>query len=160
MRYAFFNQYGDCTGISECEFEPTADMIFVEVDEDVAVDDIWRDHADGTVYKREAIDPFDDHYDLDTAVALEALPGCAYFVNGMKVSGSIHFNELGPAFIQIKGRYKLTKWIEVQDYAAKRAAAYPTFAEQFDTLYHQGYDGWFAMIEAVKQQHPKPPSSE
>ena len=47
------------------------------------------------------------------------------------------------------------------DHAAKqyqrdRAAAYPSFADQFDLLYHGGYDAWKAAIDQVKQEHPKP----
>ena len=47
------------------------------------------------------------------------------------------------------------------DYAAKqyqrdRAAAYPSYADQFDLLYHGGYDAWKAAIDAVKQEYPKP----
>ena len=34
--------------------------------------------------------------------------------------------------------------------------AYPSFAEQFDTLYHGGYDAWKAMIQQVKDEIPKP----
>lgn len=40
-------------------------------------------------------------------------------------------------------------------YAQKRAAAYPSFADQFDLLYHGGYDAWKAAIDAVKQEYPK-----
>ncbi len=47
------------------------------------------------------------------------------------------------------------------DYAAKkyqrdRAAAYPSFADQFDLLYHGGYGAWKAAIDAIKQEYPKP----
>lgn len=47
------------------------------------------------------------------------------------------------------------------EYAAKqyqrdRAAAYPSIADQLDLLYHSGYDGWKAAIDAVKQEYPKP----
>ena len=41
-------------------------------------------------------------------------------------------------------------------YKAKRAAEYPSFAEQFDTLYHGGYDAWKATIDSVKAKYPKP----
>jgi hypothetical protein len=41
-------------------------------------------------------------------------------------------------------------------YIAKRAAEYPSFAEQFDTLYHGGYDAWKATIDSVKAKYPKP----
>ena len=41
-------------------------------------------------------------------------------------------------------------------YKAKRAAEYPSFADQFDLLYHGGYDAWKAAIDAVKTKYPKP----
>jgi len=41
-------------------------------------------------------------------------------------------------------------------YAEKRAAAYPSIADQLDMLYHGGMDAWREAIEAVKQEHPKP----
>jgi len=40
-------------------------------------------------------------------------------------------------------------------YITKRAAEYPSFAEQFDTLYHGGYDAWKAQIDAIKLKYPK-----
>jgi len=33
--------------------------------------------------------------------------------------------------------------------------AYPSFADQFDLLYHGGLDAWKAAIDAVKTQYPK-----
>ena len=47
-------------------------------------------------------------------------------------------------------------YVQSQAYKAQRAAAYPSIADQLDTLYHQGYDGWKATIEAVKTEFPKP----
>jgi ribosome-interacting GTPase 1 len=46
--------------------------------------------------------------------------------------------------------------VAANQYKAQRATAYPSIQEQLDTLYHQGYDGWKATIEAVKQEFPKP----
>ncbi len=46
-------------------------------------------------------------------------------------------------------------WVDPEAYKAQRAAAYPSFADQFDLLYHGGYDAWKAAIEAVKQEYPK-----
>jgi len=40
-------------------------------------------------------------------------------------------------------------------YKWQRAAAYPSFADQFDLLYHSGIDGWKAAIQAIKDQYPK-----
>ena len=41
-------------------------------------------------------------------------------------------------------------------YAEKRAQAYPSIADQLDTIYHGGIDAWKAQIAAVKQEYPKP----
>ena len=41
-------------------------------------------------------------------------------------------------------------------YVDKRAAAYPSIADQLDTIYHEGIDAWKADIAAVKQEYPKP----
>jgi hypothetical protein len=40
-------------------------------------------------------------------------------------------------------------------YAEQRAAAYPSIADQLDTIYHQGLDAWKATILAVKEEFPK-----
>jgi hypothetical protein len=40
-------------------------------------------------------------------------------------------------------------------YKAKRAAEYPSIADQFDLLYHGGIDGWKTAIQAVKNKYPK-----
>ena len=34
--------------------------------------------------------------------------------------------------------------------------AYPSIADQLDTIYHEGIDAWKAQIAAVKQEYPKP----
>jgi hypothetical protein len=44
---------------------------------------------------------------------------------------------------------------EAQEYQRQRAAEYPSFADQFDLLYHGGYDAWKAAIDAVKTKYPK-----
>ena len=47
-------------------------------------------------------------------------------------------------------------YVDAHAYIAKRATAYPSIADQLDTLYHQGYDGWKATIEVVKTEFPNP----
>lgn len=42
------------------------------------------------------------------------------------------------------------------EYQRQRARAYPTWEDQMDILYHQGYSGWHAAIQQVKNQYPKP----
>jgi hypothetical protein len=40
-------------------------------------------------------------------------------------------------------------------YKALRASEYPSFADQFDLLYHGGFDAWKAAIQSVKDKYPK-----
>jgi hypothetical protein len=40
-------------------------------------------------------------------------------------------------------------------YAEKRKMAYPSFADQFDVLYHDGYDAWKTAIKSIKDKYPK-----
>ena len=40
-------------------------------------------------------------------------------------------------------------------YVVKRQAEYPSYADQFDTIFHDGLDAWKAQIQAVKDKYPK-----
>ena len=40
-------------------------------------------------------------------------------------------------------------------HVAKRAAEYPSFADQFDLIYHSGIDAWKAKIKETKDKYPK-----
>jgi len=46
-------------------------------------------------------------------------------------------------------------YIDAQAYVDKRVAEYPSYADQFDTIFHQGIDAWKAQIQAVKTKYPK-----
>lgn len=46
-------------------------------------------------------------------------------------------------------------WIDPEQYKYDRAKEYPSIVDQLDTLYHNGYDGWKAEIEAIKNKYPK-----
>lgn len=45
--------------------------------------------------------------------------------------------------------------VDANEYKVKRASEYPSFADQFDTIFHQGLDAWKAQIQAVKDKYPK-----
>jgi hypothetical protein len=45
---------------------------------------------------------------------------------------------------------------KAKEYQRQRVKEYPSFAEQFDLLYHGGYDAWKAEIDKVKEKYPKP----
>ena len=42
-----------------------------------------------------------------------------------------------------------------KEYQRKRRAAYPTWEQQMDDLYHNGISGWSANIKKIKDQFPK-----
>lgn len=46
-------------------------------------------------------------------------------------------------------------YIDANAYKEKRAREYPSFADQFDLLYHGGYDAWKAEIDKIKEKYPK-----
>ncbi len=45
---------------------------------------------------------------------------------------------------------------EANGYKSKRAAEYPSIADQLDDIYHNGIDGWKATIKTTKDKYPKP----
>jgi hypothetical protein len=42
-----------------------------------------------------------------------------------------------------------------KNYQRQRVAEYPSFADQFDLLYHGGYDAWKNVIQTIKTKYPK-----
>jgi hypothetical protein len=45
---------------------------------------------------------------------------------------------------------------DAKQYQRNRVKEYPSYADQFDLLYHGGYDAWKAEIDKVKAKYPKP----
>jgi hypothetical protein len=41
-------------------------------------------------------------------------------------------------------------------YADLRREEYPSYAEQFDILFHEGVEAWKAVIQETKDKYPKP----
>ena len=50
---------------------------------------------------------------------------------------------------------QVNAWVDPDAYKYARAAAYPSYADQFDTIFHEGIDAWKAQIQAVKDRFPK-----
>ena len=46
-------------------------------------------------------------------------------------------------------------YVDAHAYIGKRQAEYPSYADQFDTIFHEGLDAWKAQIQAVKDKYPK-----
>lgn len=51
---------------------------------------------------------------------------------------------------------RLKSEYENNQYQRNRAKEYPSYADQFDLLYHGGYDAWKAEIDKIKEKYPKP----
>jgi hypothetical protein len=46
-------------------------------------------------------------------------------------------------------------WQDPEAYKYARAREYPSYADQFDKIFHEGIDAWKAEIQAVKNKYPK-----
>jgi hypothetical protein len=97
---------------------------------------------------------------FDIPSALQTLrPGAEWVVRGDTYEGIEWLDqqqtqpteqEINDEVVRLQAEY------DALEYQRQRAVSYPSFAEQFDTLYHGGYDAWKASIDTVKSQFPKP----
>lgn len=89
--------------------------------------------------------------------ALQSLrPGAQWILRGDSLKW-LDTEQTQPTEAEIQAEIaRLQADYEAKQYQRDRAAAYPTIADQLDLLYHGGYDGWKAAIDAVKQEYPKP----
>ena len=46
-------------------------------------------------------------------------------------------------------------WVDPEAYKYKRAAEYPSIADQLDKIFHDGIDEWKETIQAIKDKYPK-----
>jgi hypothetical protein len=53
-------------------------------------------------------------------------------------------------------RQELQADYDSKQYQRDRAAAYPSWEDQLDNIFHNGIDAWKADIQAIKDQYPKP----
>ena len=82
---------------------------------------------------------------------------------GGKVSGctdgrdiKYHDGQTPPSEAEIDAKLaELQAEYDAQEYARNRADAYPSFAEQFDLLYHKGVTGLKAELKKTKDKYPK-----
>lgn len=95
-----------------------------------------------------------------TQALLNIRPGAEWEINGDTYEGIVWREgntlekptkeELEAEIIRLQNEYINN------EYQRKRAREYPSFADQFDLLYHGGYDAWKVSIDAVKNKYPKP----
>ena len=44
---------------------------------------------------------------------------------------------------------------EVNEYQRQRATEYPSYADQFDKIFHSGVNAWKTQIRTIKERYPK-----
>jgi len=91
---------------------------------------------------------------------LKLRPGSLFYCIGETYDG-LHWsdeNDLPPPTeeeVQAEIERLQQEW-EYNQYQRNRASEYPSIQDQLDALYHQGYEGWKAMVDEVKNKYPKP----
>ena len=97
---------------------------------------------------------------MDITKALISLrPGAQWVLNGDKYEGLdwLDTEQTKPTEAELIAECeRLQAEYEAKQYQRDREKEYPSFADQFDLLYHGGYDAWKAAIDAVKAKYPKP----
>jgi hypothetical protein len=87
----------------------------------------------------------------------------------LTIQQSLALQELNPSVVTIRGetaydadgnevqydKAAVEAYVAANAYKAQRAAEYPSYADQFDTIFHEGLDAWKAQIQAVKNKYPK-----
>ena len=93
---------------------------------------------------------------ITIANALKSLhPDCEFITIGDEITW-LSKNITQPSQAEINAEIaRLQAEYDAKQYQRDRAAEYPSFADQFDTLYHGGYDAWKAQIDAIKAKYPK-----
>ena len=87
------------------------------------------------------------------------LPANTFFdLNGVRYSGQVQLPTDGVTvyYINLQGAYRGSYSVFVKSYVEDRVAEYPSYGEQFDYIYHNGYEAWHQMITEIKNRYPKP----
>lgn len=95
---------------------------------------------------------------IDKAL-LSLRPGAEWTLNGDSYDGLTWLDQIQtqPTLDEITAEInRLAELEESNYYQVLRKNEYPSFADQFDLLYHGGYDAWKAVIQQVKDNYPKP----
>jgi phosphoglycolate phosphatase-like HAD superfamily hydrolase len=94
---------------------------------------------------------------MNKKLALQMLRPTARWVMRDNVLEWLDTNQTQPTEAEITAEVaRLQAEYDNNEYQRQRAQAYPSIADQLDTIYHSGIDAWKAQIAAVKQEYPKP----
>jgi len=97
----------------------------------------------------------------DLTKALASLyPGSQWSLNGDTYEGLIWYennDKPKPSQKELEDECDRLEYILINnEYQRQREKEYPSFADQFDLLYHGGYDAWKQSIQKIKDKYPKP----
>ena len=85
-------------------------------------------------------------------------PGAQWSINGNVYSGLdwLDTEQTKPTEEEVVEKVvELTYQEEVGVYKEQRAREYPSYADQFDQIFHEGVDAWKSTILEVKRRYPK-----
>jgi hypothetical protein len=94
---------------------------------------------------------------MDKFSAIVSLrPGSSFEIDSDGIINWLDKEKTLPSDAEIQAEIvRLQAEYDAKQYQRKRAEEYPSIADQLDTLYHEGYEGWKAKIQAVKNKYPK-----
>ena len=93
-----------------------------------------------------------------TDALLSLTPGAQWVLRGDEYSGLEWLDETQtkPTEEEVVQKIaELTYQKEVEVYKQQRAAEYPSYADQFDKIYHSGVNAWKSQIRSIKDKYPK-----
>lgn len=90
---------------------------------------------------------------MDLHKAIRAIHSNAVTINGNTQNDIVAKDENGND-VNINWT-QVNAWTDPEQYKIDRASEYPSIVDQLDDLYHNGYDGWKATIQAIKDKYPK-----
>ena len=93
-----------------------------------------------------------------TDALLSLTPGAQWVLRGDEYSGLEWLDETQtkPTEEEVVQKIaELTYQKEVEVYKEQRAAEYPSYADQFDKIYHSGVNAWKSQIRSIKDKYPK-----
>ena len=99
---------------------------------------------------------------IDYGKKIEALrslrPTAKWSWGGDLVYSELKWNDSSAKPTEAEINAEVTRLASVfsnNEYQRKRRSEYPSYAEQFDLIYHSGVDAWKAKIKETKDKYPK-----
>ena len=91
---------------------------------------------------------------IDVRSIQELYPNTAFVIKGDSVLEILDDTVVSYEDI-VQKQAELEYQEEVNEYQRQRVREYPSYADQFDQIYHEGVDAWKASIQVVKDKYPK-----